>query len=111
MSSSSRQFHITEANYFEFRAEAFNTFNHTNPNNPNATLGNANYGKVTGAADPRIMEEFLRFVRDGGPTDTSPLAARESVAAACAATDSLRHGGRPQRVPPVTPALRRHFAA
>ncbi len=64
-----------------------------------------------GGADPRIMEEFLRFVRDGGPTDTSPLAARESVAAACAATDSLRHGGRPQRVPPVTPALRRHFAA
>jgi hypothetical protein len=56
-----KEFHITEANYFEFRAEAFNTFNHTNPNNPNATLGNANYGKVTGAADPRIMEVALRY--------------------------------------------------
>ncbi|MGA2897784.1 MAG: carboxypeptidase-like regulatory domain-containing protein [Acidobacteriaceae bacterium] len=56
-----KEFHITEANYFEFRAEAFNTFNHTNPNNPNATLGNANYGKVTGAADPRIMELALRY--------------------------------------------------
>ena len=32
-----KEFHITETNYFEFRAEAFNTFNHTNPNNPNAT--------------------------------------------------------------------------
>ena len=56
-----KEFHITEANYFEFRAEAFNTFNHTNPNNPNATLGNANYGKVTSAADPRIMEVALRY--------------------------------------------------
>ena len=56
-----KEFHITEANYFEFRAEAFNTFNHTNPNNPNATLGNSNYGKVTGAADPRIMELALRY--------------------------------------------------
>jgi hypothetical protein len=56
-----KEFHITEANYFEFRAEAFNTFNHTNPNNPNTTLGNANYGKVTGAYDPRIMEVALRY--------------------------------------------------
>jgi hypothetical protein len=45
----------------EFRAEAFNTFNHTNPGNPNTTLGNANYGKVTSAADPRILELALRL--------------------------------------------------
>ncbi len=56
-----KEFHITENNYFEFRAEAFNTFNHTNPNNPNATLGNSNYGKITGAAEPRIMELALRY--------------------------------------------------
>jgi hypothetical protein len=56
-----KEFHITETSYFEFRAEAFNTFNHTNPSNPNTTLGNANYGKVTAAADPRIMELALRF--------------------------------------------------
>ena len=56
-----KEFHITEANYFEFRAEAFNAFNHTNPQNPNATLGNANYGKVTAAYDPRIMELALRY--------------------------------------------------
>jgi hypothetical protein len=56
-----KEFHITEKNFFEFRAEAFNTFNHTNPNAPNTTLGNANYGKVTGAADPRILEVALRY--------------------------------------------------
>jgi hypothetical protein len=56
-----KEFHLTENNYFEFRAEAFNTLNHTNPQNPNATLGNANYGKVTAAYDPRIMELALRY--------------------------------------------------
>ena len=56
-----KQFHFTEKNYFEFRAEAFNTFNHTNPGNPNTTVGNANYGKVTSAADPRILELALRY--------------------------------------------------
>jgi hypothetical protein len=45
----------------EFRAESFNLFNHTNPSNPNATLGNSNYGKVTSAADPRILELALRY--------------------------------------------------
>jgi hypothetical protein len=56
-----KKFLITEKDYFEFRAEAFNAFNHTNPNNPNTTLGNANYGKVTGAFDPRILELALRL--------------------------------------------------
>jgi hypothetical protein len=56
-----KDFHFTEKDYLEFRAEAFNTFNHTNPGNPNTTLGNANYGKVTSAADPRILELALRL--------------------------------------------------
>ena len=51
----------SEARRLQFRAEAFNTFNHTNPGNPNTTLGNANYGKVTSAADPRILELALRL--------------------------------------------------
>jgi predicted dehydrogenase len=54
-----------------------------------------------GGADPRIVAEFLRFVREGGPTYTSPLAARFSVAAGCAATDSIRSDGAPQTVPDV----------
>ena len=56
-----KQFTIREKHLVEFRAESFNTFNHTNPGSPNATLGNANYGKVTSALDPRILEFALRY--------------------------------------------------
>ncbi len=45
--------------------------------------------------DPRIVAEFVRFVREGGKTNTSPIAARNSVAAGCAATESLRDGSKP----------------
>jgi predicted dehydrogenase len=62
-----------------------------------------------GGADPLIMAEFVRFARAGGRTDTSPIAARESVAAGCRATASLRHGGVPLKVPAPPPALLRWF--
>jgi predicted dehydrogenase len=64
-----------------------------------------------GGADPMIMAEFLRFARDGGKTATSPLAARESVATGCQATESMRRDGIPLRVPPPAPALQRYFRA
>ena len=64
-----------------------------------------------GGADPMIMAEFLRFARDGGKTETSALAARESVAAGCQATASLRRHGVPLKVPPVSAALRDYFTA
>ncbi|HEX2679774.1 MAG TPA: Gfo/Idh/MocA family oxidoreductase, partial [Candidatus Dormibacteraeota bacterium] len=54
-----------------------------------------------GGADALIVAEFIRFVRDGGATETSPIAARYAVAAADAATESLRHGGIPADVPPL----------
>ena len=56
------------------------------------------------------MAEFLRYACDGGKTALSPLAARESVATGCQATESLRRRGVPLKVPPVTAALRRYFA-
>ncbi|KXU37722.1 oxidoreductase [Cephaloticoccus primus] len=62
-----------------------------------------------GGADPLIIAEFLRYAREGGATDTSPLAARESVAAGCTATESLRKGGIPLKVPPPRAALARFF--
>jgi len=62
-----------------------------------------------GGADPLIIGEFLRYVREGGATDTSPLAARESIAAGCLATESLRNGGIPLKVPPPKPALAQFF--
>lgn len=54
-----------------------------------------------GGADVAVVEEFLRYARDGGGTLTSPIAARDAVAAGHAATTSLRAGGTVVRVPPA----------
>ncbi|UAL28522.1 Gfo/Idh/MocA family oxidoreductase [Nocardioides rotundus] len=58
-----------------------------------------------GGADPRLIAEFVRYAREGGETLTSPVAAREAVAAGFAATTSLRSGGVVVDVPepPLTP--------
>ncbi|MDP9397896.1 MAG: Gfo/Idh/MocA family oxidoreductase [Actinomycetota bacterium] len=64
-----------------------------------------------GGADQPLVDEFLRFVRTGGATLTTPVAARYAVAAGCAATESLRDGGRPVDVPPLDPVLEAHFTA
>ena len=63
-----------------------------------------------GGGDSRIMDEFLRFARDGGRTDTDPVAARMSVAAGVQATRSLRDGGTPYEVPELDPELVAYFA-
>jgi hypothetical protein len=63
-----------------------------------------------GGADARTIEEFLRFVRDGVSTSTSPLAARDSVAAGVAAATSLRNGARPEVVPAVAGTLVDYFS-
>lgn len=63
-----------------------------------------------GGADPLTVAEFVRLVRDGGPTDTSPVAARDAVAAGVAATASLRDGARPRRVPEADPEVVAYFA-
>ncbi|MFJ6695178.1 Gfo/Idh/MocA family protein [Streptomyces sp. NPDC091272] len=62
-----------------------------------------------GGADPLLIDEFLRFVRDGGATDTSPVAARMAVAAGVGATSSLRDGGVPRQVPPLGEDLIAYF--
>ncbi|GHF99306.1 Gfo/Idh/MocA family protein [Streptomyces zaomyceticus] len=62
-----------------------------------------------GGADPLLIDEFVRFARDGGLTDTSPVAARMSVAAGVRATESLRTGGTPRAVPPLDPELAAYF--
>ncbi len=55
-----------------------------------------------GGADPLIVDEFLRYVRDGVSTITDPLAARAAVAAAAMGAESVRSGGRPRNVPPFS---------
>jgi predicted dehydrogenase len=62
-----------------------------------------------GGGDPSVVAEFVRYVREGGATRTSPVAARYSVAAGWMATESLRNDSKPMNVPPLEADLRRHF--
>ncbi|WP_329126855.1 Gfo/Idh/MocA family protein [Streptomyces sp. NBC_01465] len=62
-----------------------------------------------GGADAALVDEFLRFAATGGPTETSPVAAREAVATAAAATTSLRSNGTTVEVPELDPELVRYF--
>ena len=62
-SSISRYFQIKEGMRFEFRAEAFNTFNTTRLGNPGTTLSSTTtFGKITTALDPRILQFGGKFV-------------------------------------------------
>jgi predicted dehydrogenase len=64
-----------------------------------------------GGADVPMVTEFVRFLRDGIATQTSPVAARQAVATACAATESLRCDGLPVDVPAVAAEVENYFAA
>jgi hypothetical protein len=46
---------------FEFRAEFFNLLNRTNFRAPNANRSAANYGTITAAYDPRIIQLGMRL--------------------------------------------------
>lgn len=63
-----------------------------------------------GGADALMVEEFLRFVQEGGITNTCPVAARNSVATGLVATASLRGNGCLLSVPPLQQELRDYFA-
>jgi predicted dehydrogenase len=63
-----------------------------------------------GGADTAIVAEFLRFARFGGVTDSSPVAAREAVAAGVAATQSLRNGSVPVDINALPTDLLEYFA-
>ncbi|HVW87705.1 MAG TPA: TonB-dependent receptor, partial [Bryobacteraceae bacterium] len=45
----------------EFRAEFYNAFNHPQFGNPDTTLGDANFGKITGANNPRRGQLALKL--------------------------------------------------
>jgi hypothetical protein len=55
-------FPVNERAHFEFRAEVFNIFNHTQFYNPdgNSTDG-TQFGQVTQAKDPRLAQFALKF--------------------------------------------------
>lgn len=59
-----RKFDFTEATYLQFRAEAFNIFNHAQFNGPSGnwnSSGVGGFGYVTSARDPRIMQVALKL--------------------------------------------------
>lgn len=64
-----------------------------------------------GDADQDTMTEFLDFLGHGGATVTSPVAARNAVATAVAATESLRDSSTPRDVPPLPQDVADHFRA
>ena len=47
---------LAERASLQFRAEFFNFFNNVNFGGPNATVTNANFGRITSAGSPRIIQ-------------------------------------------------------
>jgi hypothetical protein len=56
-----RNFPSRERLTLQLRGEFYNTFNHPNFKNPNTTIGNVNYGKITSDNGARVMEVALRI--------------------------------------------------
>ncbi len=62
-----------------------------------------------GGSDPLIVDGFLAFVRDGKLPNTSPVAARDAVAAGVLGHESMRNGNMPYDIPQLDPELIRYF--
>ncbi|MBV9574488.1 MAG: TonB-dependent receptor, partial [Acidobacteriales bacterium] len=57
-----KQISVSENKYFQFRAEIFNLFNHTNFSNPDGHFSDGpQFGKITQAAEPREVQFALKF--------------------------------------------------
>jgi len=54
--------HLTERVNLQFRAEAFNLFNHPNFNLPDNFLGSPTFGRITSARDPRHIQFGLKLL-------------------------------------------------
>ena len=58
----SRTFQIREGQNVEFRWEAFNVLNGFRMMDPVVNFNSGNFGQVTSAYDPRIMQFGLKYV-------------------------------------------------
>lgn len=56
-----KNFKVREAMNFQFRAEMFNIFNHTNFDGVGTTFGSTTFGRVTSTRDPRNIQFGLKF--------------------------------------------------
>jgi hypothetical protein len=52
---------IRESMHFEIRADFFNAFNHTQFGAPSGFFGNSNFGRITSARAPRIIQLGAKF--------------------------------------------------
>jgi len=67
-----KRFFVTEHDYFEFRAEAFNVFNHTEFAGVDSSLGcyqasgvgcaNTQFLMPTSAHEPRLLQLGMKFI-------------------------------------------------
>jgi Carboxypeptidase regulatory-like domain len=59
--SAIKNFAFSERYRLQYRAEFFNLFNHALLNNPNTTVNSSQFGRITGARDPRIIQMALKL--------------------------------------------------
>jgi hypothetical protein len=55
-------FRFTERAQLQFRAETFNTFNHTQLTNPDTGVTDGNFGQITGTYQPRIWQFGMKLL-------------------------------------------------
>ena len=56
-----KQFRVKERAAVDLRFEAFNAFNTVNFGNPSATYPNSDFGTISSAGDPRVIQTAVRF--------------------------------------------------
>ena len=60
--SAFKDIHIFERAQMEFRTDFFNIFNQVNFGNPNLTVMSPNFGRITSAGAPRILQFGLKLL-------------------------------------------------
>ena len=53
---------LKETQKIDFRAEFFNIFNHPNFNNPSGGSSSSQFGQITGAGSPRVIQFALKYI-------------------------------------------------
>ncbi len=56
-----KSFSLAAGTRLQVRAEAFNLLNWKNYNNPQTNMNNADFGRITGAGRPRVLQFGARF--------------------------------------------------
>jgi len=57
-----RSFRVRESQNLQMRFEAFDVFNHPRFQNPQGSLKSSQFGQITGADDPRILQLAVKYV-------------------------------------------------